>query len=210
LPFSKGKTIVIKSTVTPGTTQGYAEKYPDVNWVFNPEFLTESNYLSDFVKTERIVIGLEAGALLDTRNLMKDLYMSIPYFTTTPMLFMTATEAEIVKYQSNILLATKIAVSNVIYDLCQKMVCADYERVKSGVSLDNRIGDSHLDITEERGFGGKCFAKDLGAFIGKCKDMGVDADLLEEVFNYNCRIRKVHDWNEIPGATKEGKQYDEV
>jgi len=120
---------------------------------------------------------------------------------------MSVTEAEIVKYQANITLATRVAVANVFYDICEAMG-ENYENVQVGVSLDPRITASHLTVTEERGFGGKCFTKDLGAIIGQANDLGVDTQLLEEVYHYNDRIRKVKDWKDIPGATVGGKGYD--
>jgi len=65
-----------------------------------------------------------------------------------------------------------------------------------------------LDITTERGMGGKCFPKDLGAAIGRCRELGVDCKLLEEINDYNLRIRKVKDWLEIAGATVGGRIYE--
>jgi len=83
----------------------------------------------------------------------------------------------------------------------------NYGDVKKAVALDPRIGDSHLDVTSQRGFGGKCFPKDLGAIIGRCRELGVDCKLLEAVHTYNLRIRKVRDWREIAGATVGGRIY---
>ena len=200
---NQGKIVVIKSTVVPGTTMRYAKKYPAVPFAFNPEFLTETNYLTDFVNSERIVIGTDNDWVAQDINM---LYKSAPCFAQTPVLKMTTTAAEIVKYQANILLACKVAVSNVCYDVCEKFN-VKYDDVKQAVSMDSRIGNSHLSVTSERGFGGKCFVKDIAAFIGACKEMGVDAKVLEEVYDYNLRIRKVHDWKEIAGATVGGRDY---
>ena len=121
---------------------------------------------------------------------------------------MSTVAAEIVKYQSNVMLASKVALANVFYDLC-KAENVNYDDVKKAVALDKRIGSSHLDVTTERGFGGKCFPKDLGAIIGCCKELGVDCKLLEEIHAYNLRIRKVRDWHEIAGATVGGRIYKE-
>lgn len=198
-----GKIVVIKSTVVPGTTRRYAEKYPDVHFCFNPEFLTEANYLWDFVNADRIVVGADNDWIAQR---VIDLYRSC--YSSTPILKMSAAAAEIVKYQCNILLATKVAVSNVFYDICQAHG-VNYEDVKKGVELDPRIGDSHMDVTSERGFGGKCFPKDLGAIIGGCRELDVDHKLLQEVFDYNLRIRKVRDWREIAGASVGGRNYED-
>ena len=199
----QGKIVVIKSTVVPGTTESYAEKYPNVPFAFNPEFLTEANYLMDFINPSRIVIGASNDWVSQT---MIMLYRTMPHFVNTKILTMGIAAAEMVKYQSNVLLAAKTAVCNVFYDLCQEMN-VQYTDVKKGVGLDPRIGYSHMSVTTERGYGGKCFPKDLGAFIGKCNEMNVDAKILEEIFSYNSRIRTVKDWHEIAGATVGGRDY---
>jgi len=197
----QGKVMVIKSTVAPGTTRRYAEKYPGVPFAMNPEFLTEANYLQDFVNTDRIVIGADNDW---TAQKVIDLYRTC--FPAATILRMSCTAAEIVKYQSNVLLAAKVALANVFYDLCRAQG-VNYEDVKKAVALDRRIGPSHLDVTTERGFGGKCFPKDLGAIIGCCRELGVDCRALEEIHAYNLRIRKVRDWHEIAGATVGGRIY---
>jgi UDPglucose 6-dehydrogenase len=197
-----GTVVVVKSTVVPGTTERYAATWPEVNFAFNPEFLTEANYLRDFVETERIVVGA-ANDWVAQRVI--DLYRTV--FTATPILRMSTTAAEIVKYQSNITLAAKVALANVFYDVCAAQG-VKYEDVQRAVALDSRIGPSHLGVTTERGFGGKCFPKDLGALIGRARELGVDAKLLEELHAYNLRIRSVRDWQEIAGATVGGRRYE--
>ncbi len=197
----KGKIVVIKSTVVPGTTRKYAQLYPDVPFAMNPEFLTEANYLQDFVNPDRIVIGADNDWIAQR---VIDLYRTC--FPSTTIIRMSTTAAEIVKYQANVLLATKVAISNIFYDICQKEK-VEYEDVKKAVALDKRIGPSHLSVTSERGFGGKCFPKDLGAIIGRCKELNIDCRVLEEIHAYNLRIRKVKDWKEIAGATVGGRIY---
>lgn len=199
----QGKVVVIKSTVVPGTTRRYAEAYPDVPFAMNPEFLTESNYLQDFVHPDRIVIGADNDW---TAQRLIDLYRTT--FPSAAIMRMSTAAAEIVKYQSNVMLATKVAVANVFYDICVEQG-VEYEDVKKAVALDHRIGESHLDVTTERGFGGKCFPKDLGAIIGRCRELGVDCRVLEEIHAYNLRIRKTKDWHEIAGATVGGRIYNE-
>lgn len=66
------------------------------------------------------------------------------------------------------------------------------------VVAERRIGKSHLDVTSEKGFGGKCFPKDIVALIGLCKELGIDAPLLKAVWGENLRIRKHRDWEKIP------------
>ena len=200
----KGRIVVIKSTVVPGTTRRYSEMYPDVPFAMNPEFLTEANYLQDFVNPDRIVLGADNDWV--SQKLI-DLYRTC--FPAATIMRMSTAAAEIVKYQANVMLASKVALANVFYDMCQALG-VNYEDVKKGVAMDSRLGPSHIDVTTERGFGGKCFPKDLGAVIGRCRELGVDARILEEIHAYNLRIRKVRDWHEIAGAMVGGRIYDQT
>ena len=196
-----GKVVVIKSTVIPGTTRSYAKMYPEVSFAMNPEFLTEATYLQDFISPDRIIIGADNDWIAQK---VTDLYRTC--FPATTIVRLSTVAAEIVKYQSNVFLATKVALSNIFFDIC-KALNVNYDDVKKAVALDKRIGPSHLEVTSERGFGGKCLPKDLGAIIGSCREMGVDARVLEEVHAYNLRIRKIRDWHEIAGATVGGRIY---
>ena len=200
---NQGKIVVIKSTVVPGTTMRYAKKYPAVPFAFNPEFLTEVNANEDFINSGRIVLGSDDSSVL---SVLKDLYRSCPHFSDTNIIEMNSTEAEIVKYQANVTLATRVAISNYFYDICES-TGSDYNKVRLGVISDSRIGSSHTTVTSDRGFGGKCFVKDLAAIIGKGNDLGIDVGLVKEVFNYNMRIRGNQDWLDIPGAVSGGKEY---
>lgn len=190
------KIFVIKSTVVPETTKNYQNLYPNNKFAFNPEFLTEVNANEDFINSSRIVLGSDDSSVL---SVLRDLYRSCPHFSDTNIIEMNSTEAEIVKYQANVTLATRVAISNYFYDICES-TGSDYSKVRLGVISDSRIGSSHNTVTSDRGFGGKCFVKDLAAIIGKGNDLGIDVGLVEEVFNYNMRIRGNQDWLDIPGA----------
>lgn len=191
------KIVVIKSTVTPKTTVKYEEKFPYTHFCFNPEFLTEANFLEDFLKAERIVIGANKDLLLRrVAVIFKQRFPKSQIFLTDP------TTAETVKYLANAFLSLKVTFANYFYDYCQALGIK-YEEVKKMAAKDHRIGDFHLEVTTLRGFGGKCFPKDLVAIIGEFKKLGVDASLLETMWNYNKKIRKVHDWEEIPFAVSE-------
>lgn len=186
------KIIIIKSTVIPGTTRNYSKKYKKNQFCFNPEFLTETNYLDDFVNADRIVIGADNAKIsLKVTDLYKDRFPKTPIYRTD------LTTAELSKYMANALLATKIIFANEIYDLCEKLDI-NYEEAKEIVTADKRIGKTHLDITSLRGFGGKCFPKDIVALLGLYKELGVDASLLETVWEKNLKIRKIQDWKDIP------------
>ncbi len=186
------KIIVIKSTVIPGTTANYSKKYPKSHFIFNPEFLTEAHANEDFINADRIVIGGEDKKSL---KIVEDLYKK--RFPKTPIFVSGSKTAEMVKYMANCYLATKVMFANEIHSLCEKLNIP-YKDVKKMVTADKRIFDSHLDITEHKGFGGKCFPKDMIAIMGLYKDIGVDHSLLKTVWEKNLKIRQHKDWEEIP------------
>lgn len=188
------KIIVIKSTVVPGTTARLEKLYPKSNFAFNPEFLTEANYLEDFVNADRNIVG--ANNDLTSRRVVALYRQRFPH---TKIYQTDSTTAEMVKYMANAFLATKVMFANEMFDICEALGIK-YEEVKSMVTGDHRIFDSHLDVTTARGFGGKCFPKDIVALIGRAKDLKIDPKLLETVWTLNKKMRKVRDWEEIPFA----------
>lgn len=194
--FTNGtdKIIIIKSTIVPGTTKKFENLYPKSNFAFNPEFLTEANYLQDFVSADRTIVGTNND--LTSRRVISLFRQRFP----AQKIFQTdTTTAETVKYMANAFLSAKVVFANEMFDICQALGIK-YEEVKSMVAADKRIGGSHLDVTTTRGFGGKCFPKDLVALIGRAKDLKVEPKLLETVWSINKKIRKVKDWEEIPFA----------
>lgn len=193
------KICVIKSTSVPGTTQAAADRNPGVHFAFNPEFLTEANFLEDFVNSDRVIIGA-FDDLVSRRlvSLYKKHFPKMPVFQTDP------TTAEMVKYMANCFLATKVMFANEMFDLCSKLGIK-YEEVKRLVVADHRIFDSHLDVTTVRGFGGKCFPKDMVALIGLADELGVDTEVLDTVWKKNLKVRRVRDWEEIPFVVSKDK-----
>ncbi len=191
--------IVIKSTVVPGTTRRLAQKYHWRKMLFNPEFLTQANFLQDFVNADRIVIGGDNDQVSEgLLQLYRESFPSTKIFQTD------STTAEMVKYMANTYLATKVIFANEMSDLCNALGIK-YEEMKKMVVADHRIYDSHLDITTERGFGWKCFPKDTVAILGLAHDLHVELSVLESAWKKNLRIRRVRDWEEIPGAVS-GKE----
>lgn len=191
------KIIVIKSTVEPGTTENFENRYPKSNFCFNPEFLTEANYLNDFINASDTIIGA-TNDLVYRR--VAGLYR--PRFPRThihPNYGPTA--AETVKQVKNAFLSTKVAFFNIVYDYCEALGLS-FESVRNMVVSDERIGHSHSEVTPQRGFGGKCFPKDLVALTASFSREGVNTNILDAVWGYNLRIRKVRDWEEIPFAVE--------
>jgi UDPglucose 6-dehydrogenase len=129
-------------------------------------------------------------------DLYRESFPEIPIFQTDP------TTAEMVKYMANTFLATKVIFGNEMSELCEKLGIK-YEEVKQMVVSDHRIFDSHLDVTTEKGFGGKCFPKDTVALLGFGRKLKVDMSLLQSVWDKNLRLRHTRDWEEIPGAVSQ-------
>jgi len=174
--------IVTKSTVPVGTAQKVRQALQEeldkrgVNIPFdvasNPEFLKEGAAIEDFLKPDRIVVGLDSPR---AEELMKSLYKP---FTLNghPIIFMDITSAEMTKYAANSMLATKISFMNDIANLCE-IVGADINMVRKGIGSDSRIGNKF--IYPGIGYGGSCFPKDVKALIHTAED-----------FNYELRVLK--------------------
>ncbi|MDH3224636.1 MAG: UDP-glucose/GDP-mannose dehydrogenase family protein, partial [Gemmatimonadota bacterium] len=175
-----GERIVItKSTVPVGTASRVRKaieketEYP-VHVCSNPEFLKEGAAVEDFMKPDRVVLGVDdptAGEVL------RDLYS--PFVRTgNDILLMDVSSAEITKYAANAMLATRISFMNAIAQLCEK-TGADVSQVRLGIGSDARIGPSFL--FPGVGYGGSCFPKDVKALVKTMNDMGADASILEAV-----------------------------
>ena len=154
-----GYTVVAtKSTVPVGTGREIAriirERRPDAAFdvVSNPEFLREGSAIGDFMRPDRVVVGIESDR---AQAVMRALYRPL-FLIETPVLFTTLETAELIKYAANCFLATKITFINEIADLCERLG-ADVQDVAKGIGLDGRIGRYFLHAGP--GFGGSCFPK---------------------------------------------------
>lgn len=195
-------TVVIKSTVPPGTTERLAKQYPDLDFVFNPEFLTQRNFINDFLEQDRIILGT-VNSLIPYDVL--DLYDN---FVATqgegaPIIVTEARTAEMLKYFTNSFLATKVSFCNEMYDICEA-ADIDYENVIKLVQLDKRIGKTHLQVPGfdgMRGWGGACFPKDVNAIIALAEELGVDPLVLESAWTKNIWVREELEWEELAQVT---------
>lgn len=168
------KIVVIKSTVPPGTTEDLQKKFSQHKFLFNPEFLTESQAWEDFLKPIRQIVGYterSKDAALTVLNLLPQAYYQSPWIASTYQVRgHTATEAEMIKYYSNVFGATTVSVANMFCDACDGLRSLgyqiNYENVKDAIGADPRIGPAWKDVNHGsyRGFGGYCFPKDLNAF----------------------------------------------
>lgn len=179
--ISGEKTIVVRSTVVPGTTKKLQEKYTHHKFLFNPEFLREASSFEDFNKPDRQIIGIVHEDQADLANSVLDL---LPQASHRHVV--SSAEAELIKYMANSFLAMKVVFANEFYNLCQKLG-VDYESVKDAVSKDKRIGSSHLNVGMDgyRGYGGSCFPKDVNALIEFAESAGVDLALMKKMREIN-------------------------
>lgn len=182
------KVVVVKSTIIPGTMKRLMNQYPNIHFAHNPEFLREKTYIEDFKNADRTVVGADDE---HSHMMIKELYNST--YPNTPYYKTDVTSAELVKYMANTFLAVKVIFANELYDMCEELG-ADYGSVAEMVRADSRIGNSHLDVTDDRGFGGMCFPKDIQALIALYKEKGIDCRMLETAWQKNCDIRQHKDW----------------
>ena len=170
--------VVTKSTVPVGTGDEieriFREEFPDkdIAVVSNPEFLREGAAISDFKRTDRIVIG--SGDERAT-ELMREVYRPL-YLNEAPLYFCERRTSELIKYAANAFLAMKITFINEIADLCEQ-IGADVQKVAKGIGMDKRIGDKFLHAGP--GYGGSCFPKDTLALVKTAQDFDSPLRLIE-------------------------------
>jgi len=186
--------VVTKSTVPVGTSQMVRNTIEEelekrgrkieFDVASNPEFLKEGAAIDDFMKPDRVVVGVDSDR---ARELMTRLYAPM-LLSNFRVIFMDIPSAEMTKYAANAMLATRISFINEIANLCEK-VGADVAMVRKGIGSDSRIGSKFL--YPGPGFGGSCFPKDLRAFIKTGRDHQSPLTLLESVEAVNERQKRV-------------------
>ncbi|MEO8624180.1 MAG: UDP-glucose/GDP-mannose dehydrogenase family protein [bacterium] len=175
--------VVTKSTVPVGTAakvSAAVNKHAKLpfHMCSNPEFLKEGAAIDDFMKPDRVVIGVETD---HARSVMAELYA--PFVRTgKPILFMDLPSAEMTKYAANAMLATRISFMNEIANLCE-VVGADVDQVRKGIGTDGRIGPAFL--FPGPGYGGSCFPKDVKALVRTARSYDVPLRVLDAVEDAN-------------------------
>lgn len=183
------KIVVTKSTVPVGTAEKIRKTIKEFtdhefDMASNPEFLKEGAALDDFLKPDRVVIGTDDVRVAE---IMKELYQ--PFVRTgRPILCMDIPSAELTKYASNAMLATRISFMNEIANLCEQ-IGADVNRVREGMGSDSRIGFPFL--FPGIGYGGSCFPKDVKAIIRSGKELGCDLQVLDAVEKVNAVQKRI-------------------
>ena len=185
-----GYTVVVtKSTVPVGTGQQVEQVIrkanPDADFdiASNPEFLREGSAISDFMRPDRVVVGVQTPR---AKEVIRQLYRPL-YLIEKPVLFTGLETAELIKYAANAFLAVKISYINQMADLCEK-VGANVHDVAKGMGLDNRIGAKFLHPGP--GYGGSCFPKDTLALVKTAESVDSPVSIVAEVVAYN-KARKL-------------------
>ena len=190
-----GKVVVIKSTVPIGTTNRLQKKYPHLKLLFNPEFLSEATCKEDFTNPDRQFVGYTPESYKEAVKVLNTLPESA--FDA----YMPAKEAELLKYINNIHGTIEIMESNHYYEVCKKEGL-DYERVLKAALASKWVGvpmGRHYRVIKhkgKRGFGGKCFPKDINAWIQYLDGNQLDASLPRAVRKMNRRILKAQGYTE--------------
>ncbi len=187
---------LLRSTVVPGTSKKIADKFPNLNIVFNPEFLTERSAYFDFINQSRVILG---GNQKHTA-IVAELYKS-RFGQYLPIIQTDYQSAEMIKYMNNLFFATKVSFLNEMYQIADKSN-VDWNTAVEGFILDGRIGHSHLQVPGpdgKFGFGGSCFPKDIQALIMYAKELGINPSVLLGVWEKNLDVRPERDWEALKG-----------
>ncbi|MBC2837143.1 UDP-glucose dehydrogenase family protein [Paragemmobacter straminiformis] len=198
--------VVTKSTVPVGTNRKVAEAVAAANpaatfdVASNPEFLREGAAIDDFMRPDRVVVGVESDR---AKKVMSDIYRPL-FLREFPIVFTGLESAEMIKYAANAFLATKITFINEIAALCER-VGADIKAVSKGIGLDGRIGNKFLHAGP--GYGGSCFPKDTKALARIGQDHAVPMQITETVIRVNeeVKARMVEKIVDLCGGTVNGK-----
>ena len=182
--------VVTKSTVPVGTGRQVEatmrELRPDAEFDVssNPEFLREGAAINDFMRPDRVVIGVNSER---AKEVMRELYRPL-FLRETPIVFTDMETSELIKYAANTFLATKITFINEIADLCEN-IGADVHDVAKGIGLDGRIGSKFLHPGP--GYGGSCFPKDTIALVKTAQEVNSPLRIVETVIDINSKRKKL-------------------
>lgn len=209
---------VVKSTVPPGSTEAWNEKFGSrgLHVVFNPEFLTEANALEDMRNQNRIILGGPRPWINEVKQVFQAAFPKVPIIKTS------STTAEMVKYVTNCMLAVKVSFANEVAQICEALDRdgrnIDYDKVVEYAKVDSRLGDTHWTVpgpvpTHDgryvRGFGGHCFPKDINALMSVARQHGIDPKVMQAAWDKNLEVRAPddRDWEkQIGRAVSKRKQ----
>jgi nucleotide sugar dehydrogenase len=195
---------VVKSTVPPGSVTNWNKKYSSTGLrvIFNPEFLTEANALDDMRNQNRIILGGPRPHINKVKQLFQNAFPKIPIIKTS------STNAECVKYFTNIQLAVRVILSCEFKQTCDALdengYDVDYDKILEYARYDSRLGNSHMNVPGNDGIPGArghCFPKDLNAFIDVSKKNNVKPLVMEAAWTKNLELvpPEHRDWEKMVG-----------
>ena len=190
-----GRIVAIKSTIPPGTTNRLNKECKNISVIFNPEFLTEANFIDDFKNQNRIIIGGERPSTTKLRQVYSLAFPNAKIVKTGSI------TAEMVKYFTNTFLATKVSFANEMKQICDGLNI-DYDKVVEYSTYDERLGKSHWAVPGpdgKLGFGGSCFPKDLNALIHLARNLETSLNTIGGAWDTNLDVRPEEDWKELKG-----------
>lgn len=196
-----GFVVVLKSTVPPGFTDRLRERHSGMRIVFSPEFLTEKNSLVDFETANRMIFGGDEEDALVVSKYFAGVSPQRVVDDRLLLLQCSPTVAEMTKLYANGILAAKVAFSNDVYRVCERLG-VPFEEVRALACLDPRIGASHTRVPGpdgDFGFGGHCFPKDLNSLRAVARALEVPERLFTAVLEQNDEVRGKKDWLEMKG-----------
>ncbi len=191
-----GCIVLVRSTIVPGTTRGFEQKYRNIRFVFNPEFLTERSAKFDFINQARFILG---GDPSDTHKVAE--FLRFRFGSSTPMIETNFETAEFIKYMNNCYFATKVSFMNEMKLIADRSD-VDWHVAVDGFVRDGRIGHTHLAVPGpdgKCGFGGSCFPKDIQALMSHAKTVGVNSNVLNGAWKTNLDVRPERDWEKLLG-----------
>ena len=193
---------IIKSTVLPGTTWNFSQKYPNFKIIFSPEFLTERTAKLDVLTQSRIILGGDPVLTEKAKRLFSVRFKNKNIIQTD------SKTAELVKYMNNTFFATKVSIMNEFKLLCDK-IGANWSDAIEGFASDGRIGDSHLNVPGHDGYfgyGGTCLPKDVNAILSFSKKNNINLHSIEGGWKTNLEVRKEKDWEKKVGRSVTGNK----
>ena len=190
--------ILIRSTIVPGTSSSFRDKYPKLNLVFNPEFLTERSAKFDFINQSRFILG---GHKLHTDRVA--LLFKWRFGDSIPVIQTDFETAELIKYMNNCFFATKVSFLNEM-KLISNHIGANWGQAIEGFVRDGRVGHSHLSVPGpdgKLGFGGSCFPKDMQAIISYANSLDLELNTVKGAWDTNKEVRPEKDWEKLKGRS---------
>ncbi len=195
---------LLRSTIVPGSSEAFSEKYKNLRLVFNPEFLTERSANFDFISQTRYVIG---GKKENTSK-VAELYRG-RFGKSISVIETDFKSAELIKYMCNCYFALKVSFLNEMKLLSDK-IGADWDDCTEGFIRDGRIGHSHMSVPGpdgKHGFGGSCFPKDIQALMNFSESKyNFDLNTLKGAWKTNLEVRPEKDWERLVGRSVSEKK----